>query len=398
MSSAETAELSTTRLLRALLPQMLAVCVTFLLTGAAFAAVPLFVARGLGQGPAVIGFLTGLSFLFSIVTRLWAGSFADSRGPKWTILAGLGLAIFAGLFSGAAWVLREVPAWAVAALIAGRVCLGGAEGIVMVSGQTWALAVAGTDRSGLVIGWVGTAMFVAMALGAPVGGVVYAQFGFGVVALVMILAPLPLLALIARLPGATVASGQALVVWDVLRRIALHCGTMALVGIGYGTIVSFSVLLFEDRGWTPAWAGLTLFSFALVVARVFAGSAPDRFGGTRTALWSLTFMTGGFAFLALTFSNPVAYTGAFLAGAGYALVYPALAREMLKRVPARNRGSAMALYASTISLVLGIGSPLLGMMAERLGTAAVFGFAGAMSLLAMAIIAFVMPVRATGTA
>lgn len=386
MSACETDMPSQMALLRRLAAQLAAVCMVFLMTGAAFAAVPLFVSRELGHGPAVIGLLTGMSFLFAIAARLWAGGYADRRGPKRAILSGLALAALAGVFSLAAYLLRSSEALAVATLIIGRALLGGAEGIVMVSGQAWALAVAGPARSGLVIGWVGTAMFVAMAVGAPLGGALYAVGGFGALGLAMIFVPILAVLGLWRLPAAEIAGGQPMVVWHVFRRIALHCLTMALVGIGYGVIVSFSVLLCEERGWTPTWAGLTLFSVGLVVARVSAGSAPDRFGGVRTALWSLAVMVAGFAAMAFSQDRIIAFAGATVAGLGYSLVYPALAREALRRIPDRNRGSAMALYASTISLVLGLGGPFMGLMAELWTTGAVFVFAMAAALVAMVMV------------
>lgn len=369
----------------ALAPQLLAVCITFLLTGAAFAALPLFVSRALGFGPAVIGLLTGLSFLFAILVRLRAGGYADQHGPKPVIVVGLGMVILSGLFSAAAVEFKAQETTAVALLIVGRLCLGGAEGMVMVAAQTWALAIAGPRRSGLVIGWVGTAMFAAMAIGAPLGGMLYAGFGFIAVAAAMIAIPLPVLLVIRHLRSAQVAAGDGIVILDVARRIALHCFAMSLVAISYGAIMSFSVLLFEERGWVPVWGGLTGFSLALVFARVFGGTLPDRFGGVRTALWSLLVMILGLGLLA--FSREVVWglAGTCLTGLGYALVYPSIGREALDRIPARSKGSAMAVYASAASLMIGLGGPVLGLLAEANGNGFVFAAAGGLAIVAMAL-------------
>lgn len=373
-------------LLPDLFPQLMAVAFTYLVSGASFATIPLFVSRELGQGATVVGTLTGLSFLVAIATRLWAGGFADRKGPKPALILGVWLAVLSGLFAWAADIYQDSTRVAIWSLILSRVLLGSAEAIVVVAAQTWALAVAGPTRSAMALGWVGSASFVTTAIGAPVGGILYAAYGFEGVAIAMILIPVPIIAWLMRVPGASVEVGQSLVFMDVIRRIAIHCVTIGLVGVSYGTIVSFSVLLFEERGWAPPWMGLTLFSVALVAIRVFAGSVPDRFGAGRTAVWSLLVQFSGFALMAHSHSVAGAYVGAMLAGLGFALVYPSVASQALNRVPPRNRGAAMALFSAAVNLVLGIGGPFMGLLAEHRGTGAVFYLAAVAAFLAGLIV------------
>lgn len=88
-SAADGSSLAKLELLRTLAPQLLAISITYLLVGAALASISLFVSRELAYGPFAIGFLTGLSFLFSItlvLVRVFIGSAADRFGRVSTAL------------------------------------------------------------------------------------------------------------------------------------------------------------------------------------------------------------------------------------------------------------------------------------------------------------------------
>ena len=56
--------------------------------------------------------------------------------------------------------------------------------------------------------------------------------------------------------------------------------------------------------------------------------------------------------------------GAGLTGLGYALVYPGLGVEAVKRAPPESRGLAMGAYTAFLDVALGFGTPLLGLAAE----------------------------------
>src|SRR5690348_55347 len=80
----------------ALLPIMAAVFMAFLVTGVALPALPLHVHDGLGLGTFAVGLVAGSQFAASLVSRVWAGSYADGRGAKSAVIAGLIAASLAG--------------------------------------------------------------------------------------------------------------------------------------------------------------------------------------------------------------------------------------------------------------------------------------------------------------
>src|SRR4051794_9005485 len=83
--------------LGALLPLMAAVFVVFLVTGAALPVLPLHVHQTLGLGTFAVGLVAGSQFAAALVSRIWAGGYSGSHGPKQAVLVGLLLAGASGV-------------------------------------------------------------------------------------------------------------------------------------------------------------------------------------------------------------------------------------------------------------------------------------------------------------
>lgn len=184
-----------------LLPIMGAVFVAFLVIGVAMPVLPLYVHDGLGFGTFVVGLVAGSQFAASLISRPWAGHYSDGRGAKRAVVIGLLAASASGALYVGSLLFRGAPDASVAVLLLGRGVLGGAESFIITATVSWGLAVAGARDTGKVIAWVGSAMFAAFAIGAPVGSALYAGYGFFAIALVTMLAPLATLLLIATLPA-----------------------------------------------------------------------------------------------------------------------------------------------------------------------------------------------------
>src|ERR1700760_3901092 len=81
----------------ALLPIMTVVFIAFLIIGMALPVLPLHVHQRLGLSTFVVGLVTGSQFVAALFSRVWAGHYADSRGAKRAVMAGLWAAIAGGL-------------------------------------------------------------------------------------------------------------------------------------------------------------------------------------------------------------------------------------------------------------------------------------------------------------
>ena len=154
---------------------MAVVFVAFLVIGIAMPVLPLHVHDGLGMGTFMVGLVAGSQFAASLVSRPWAGNFADSRGAKGEVTVGLLAAAASGLLYLLSLAFGRSPQTSVAVLLLGRGLLGGAESFIITAAVSWGLALADSRSTGKVIAWVGSAMFAAFAIGAPAGAALYAN-------------------------------------------------------------------------------------------------------------------------------------------------------------------------------------------------------------------------------
>ncbi len=327
-----------------LLPIMGAVFVAFLVIGVAMPVLPLYVHDGLGFGTFVVGLVAGSQFAASLISRPWAGHYSDGRGAKRAVFAGLLAASASGLIYLCSLLFRGAPGASVAVLLLGRGVLGGAESFIITAAVSWGLAIVDARNTGKVIAWVGSAMFAAFAIGAPVGSALYAGYGFAAIAAVTALAPLVTLLLIAPLPAVV------------------------------------------PRGWTQGWLAYTAYAVAFILARVFFSHPSDKFGGAKVALFCVLIETAGQALMWLADRPELALVGAALTGFGFSLVYPGFGVEAVRRVPAQSRGLAMGAYTAFLDLAQGVASPALGLVAKVAGLNVVF-LVSAVTVLCAAFVA-----------
>jgi MFS family permease len=370
----------------ALLPIMGMVLVGFLVIGLALPVLPLHVSRDLGFGAFVVGLVTGSQFVASLFSRIWAGHFADRKGAKSGVVAGLVAAAASGLLYVLSLALTS-PSASVSVLLLGRAVLGGAESFIITGAVTWGLALVGPQGVGRVIAWVGTAMFAALAVGAPIGVMLYGAGGFGAVAFATAFIPLATLLLLVRLPAVRPYRAKSSGAFRSVAKAVWVPGIgAALSSIGFGAILAFGSLLFASRGWTPVWLAFTAYAVALIAARLGLGHLPDKIGGASVALGSALIETAGLLLIWLAPSALVAAAGAALTGFGYALVYPALGVEAVRHAPPQSRGLVMGMYTAFLDVALGFGTPALGLIAGRSGLGTVF-LASAMAVLAATVLA-----------
>src|SRR5919199_4902471 len=370
----------------ALLPIMSVVFIGFLIIGMALPVLPLHVHQGLGLSTFVVGLVTGSQFVAALISRVWSGHYADSRGAKRAVLAGLLAAVAGGLLYLVSLHFVGTPGVSAAILLVGRALLGAAESFIITGGVTWGLWLVGPANAGKAIAWVGMAMFAALASGAPLGSILYSRGGFIAIALATALIPLASMLVVAPLASVPPRRGARSHLLRVARAVWLPGLGSALTTFGFGGLIAFSSLLSTERSWNPVWLLFSAFAAALVIARLFLGHLPDRLGGARVALMSAGIEAIG---LALIWSAPgrlIAAIGAVLTGIGYALVYPGLGVEAVRRAPPDSRGLAMGAYTACLDLALGVASPALGLIASGAGLGAVF-LAGALVVLGAAAVA-----------
>lgn len=360
------------RSIAALMPIMAVVLIAFLIIGLALPVLPLHVHRGLRLSAFVVGLVTGSQFGASLISRVWAGHYADRGGAKRAVIAGLITATASGLLYLLSLRFVGTPWLSVTILLLGRGLLGAAESLIITGSVSWGLAVVGSESAGRVIAWIGMAMFAALAVGAPLGTALYAIGGFAAIAAATILVPLVTLLLVAPLSPVAPLGGTRPALLTVARVVWMPGLGSALSSIGFGAIIAFGSLLSAERGWSPVWLIFTCFAVSLVAARLLLGHVPDQVGGARVALVCVFVQAAGLALIWLAPTGALAAAGAALAGFGYSLVYPGLGVEAVRRAPEESRGLAMGAYTVFLDVALGFGSPALGLIAGWTGLGSVF--------------------------
>jgi MFS family permease len=353
---------------------------------------PLHIRGGLGLGAFIIGIVAGAQFAAALLSRLWSGNYADTRGAKRAVVAGLLLATASGLLYLLSLRFLGDPVTSVTILLAGRAVLGGAESFIVTGALSWGLALAGPQNTGKVMAWVGLAMYVAFAVGAPVGTALYGSYGFAAIALATMLIPLVTLLLVAPvrpvapLPNARPAFTKVIgVVW-------MPGVGLALSSFGFGAITTFIVLLFAQHGWGHAWLGLTVFAGAFVLGRAMFGHLPDQVGGAKVAFVSVLIEAAGQALIWIAPGPSLALLGAAVTGFGYTLVYPGFGVEAVRRAPPENRGLATGAYTAFLDVALGLANPALGLVGSKAGMGAVF-LVSALAVAGAAVVALRLMAR-----
>jgi MFS family permease len=370
-----------------LLPIMALLFVAYLVIGLAMPVLPLQVHQGLGLGTFSVGLVAGSQFGAALLSRMWAGHFSDRQGPRRAVVIGLLLAAAAGVFYLLSLRFVRQPEMSAMVLLIGRAFIGVGESFIITGSLSWGLALMGPQNTGTVMSWLGTALYAAFAVGAPVGSTLFAGHGFTAIGIATLLIPIGALALVALPQRVAAAAPQAR---PALRRVVAVVWApglgLALSGVGFGAITTFIVLLFAVRGWSPAWLPFTAMSIAFILGRAVFGHLPDKIGGARVALICILIEATGQALIWLAPTSALALIGVVLSGLGYSLVYPGLGVEAIRRAPPENRALAMGAYTACLDLSLGLTGPMLGLVASKAGIDGAF-FASTLAVLCSAGIA-----------
>jgi MFS family permease len=337
--------------------------VGYLIIGIPLPVLPLHVHDDLGFGPFMVGVVAGAQFVASLMSRMFAGRFTDTRGPKSAFVVGLVLTGGSGLLYLASLPFVGTPALSVSLLLVGRVLLGFGESFIVTGALGWGLMLLGPSAAGKAMSWLGTALYAAFAIGAPIGTSLYGRFGFSSVAIATVIIPVVTLALVAPMRGIAPPPAAPAGLKKVLGIVWLPGITLALSGVGFSAIMTFASLLYASRHWSPAWLPFTALSLAFIFGRAVLGHLPDKLGGVRVALVCIGVEAIGQALIWFAPGATVALIGVTVTGLGYALVYPGLGTDVVQAAPPQSRALALGAYTAFLDVSLGFSGPLLGLVA-----------------------------------
>ena len=342
--------------------------------GLQLAVVPGFVHLRLGYTPVIAGLAISAQYVATLLSRPRAGRTADEVGAKRTTCLGLLACGASGVVFTTSALLRESPSACMGVLLVSRLLLGFGESWVATGATIWGMGRVGSAHTAQVISWAGIASYGALATGAPIGLWLENTVGFAAIGTASVVAAVVGFSAALTISGIPIVAGNELPFGRVLRRILPYGLSLALGGIGFGTIATFTTLYYASRNWNNPGLTLGLFGAAFVASRLLFVGTINAWGGFRVAIVSLAVECSGLLLLWLGTVPSAALMGAALSGFGFALVFPALGVEAVRKIPARSLGSALGTYTAFIDLSMGLSGPIAGFIVSSLGYPPIFLF------------------------
>ncbi|MFH2256082.1 MFS transporter [Enterobacter sp. KE9933] len=355
-----------------LLPLTLAVFIGFLTIGIQMPILPLYLHETLGMGTLVIGLVIGLQFVVALLSRPWAGNFADLRGTKRAVVIGCLLAASSGLVYLVSLAFVATPNTSVWIVVLGRILLALGESLIATGALGWSLGLVGSQNAGKVMVWVGIAIYGAYALGAPLGVAVNNQWGFAGIAAAVAAISFLALAVVVNVHAIALTATKRTPFYTVLGAVLWPGMGLALSSVGFGLITAFIALLFAAKQWGNSSLVFTAFGLVFIGARIFFGHLPDKLGGAKVAMVSVAIEAVGLLFIWGAGSASLAYIGAALTGFGYSLAYPGFGVEAVRRAPPQSRSLAMGAYVAFMDIALGLTTPMAGALAGAKGISSIY--------------------------
>ena len=179
---------------------------SYLTIGLPLAVLPGWVHDQLGFSAFWAGLVISLQYVATLLSRPHAGRYADLWGPKKVVVTGLVGCLISGLCILLAALIAS-PMWSLILLCVGRLILGVGQSFTGTGTSLWGVARVGSLHIGRVISWNGIVTYGAMAIGAPLGVVIF-QAG-GLLWLSLVIVAICVVGIVCAVPRPAVKASRA---------------------------------------------------------------------------------------------------------------------------------------------------------------------------------------------
>lgn len=268
--------------------------------------------------------------------------------------------------------------------------------IVFASGLTYVSQTSPDHRRTEAIGVFGIGGFLGMLLGPLMGDLFLAdRERANFVALFLVAAAanvLPAMGVFLLRDSDRQGRGSSVRLKEFVRVVRRHWpGLILLVDFAFGVCMTapfIFVASFIDHASLHlkhvSVIGLFFFCYAGlgIVVRLWSRRLPDRIGARRVLLVGMCFMSLGMLSFGWVTADRVwlIMVPAFLAGIGHSLMFHTMTSLTLENFPSEVRGTGSALALMMLDLGTIAGAPVLGLIGERYGYAALFATIGLLCL------------------
>ena len=334
-----------------------------------------------------IGFVMGCFAVGLLLSRFVLGPLADMKSRKLVLIIGTAVAAIAPL---GYLLLKSFPLLMVVRAFHGISIAG-----ITIGYNTLLADLSPPGRRGELITYMSLAIPIGMAIGPIVGSFLVVANGY--VPLFIFCSTLASVSLLCSIfvwePDSIVGKNshshqfeqQKLlqILWS--RRILVPLFVMLMVGLIFGTTISFLPLYIQENSITLN-AGLfyTVRAIASFIIRVFAGRASDKFGRG-------IFISGGLVFSLLDVltlwtanSSNMVLLAAIFGGFSNGLILPIMITLMTDRCLPEQRGQFFSLCIGGYDLGLGLAGPTFGLVAEEIGYRSMFAVNASLASIAIA--------------
>lgn len=319
------------------------------------------------------GLVISVQYVATLVSRPWTGRLSDRVGGKVAVEWGLGtIALSGALLMVAAFLAPGHRRAGFLMLIVSRLALGTGESLTSTGSTLWSISAHGPRHTAKVISFNGISTYGGMALGAPLGVVLNQHGGLGAIGGFVLLLCVATMLIASRKRAVAVLPGEQLSFGAVLGRVVPHGMVLAFAGTGFSVLATFITLFYLAMHWNGAALCLSVFGLTYVATRLLFIQTINRFGGFRVAQVSLAVEFMGVVQLWMAGSPMAALAGSAFTAIGFALIFPAIGVEAVKRVPEQSRGAALGVYTAFADISFFLTGPLAGAVIGGYGYRSVF--------------------------
>lgn len=362
---------------------LLAAQASFGFAFSAFFLLPKYMSVELQAGPAEIGRVTAIFYVAAMLLQPFMGSIVDRRGRRRFLTGGALLM----MVSCAGFVLVDGMGPLLYVL---RVAQGVAFAMAFVAGSALAVDEAPPDRLALALGIFGLTMLSNNAVAPVLVEEIAQRRGWEPAFLLAAGAALLSAVLSLRVRDrAPLAPGTEV---PRLRDVILRPGAMrvgaviALAGAAFGAMFTFPQPFALELGMERVRSFFVAYTAMALLARLGLGPFADRWGRRRVSLVALALYAAAAASAAALGQLGLAVVGACF-GLAHGLFYPTFNALAVQDIGEHERGKAMALFNGAFNVGYATGVFGLGLLAEAVGYAPVFGVASAIAAVAFIVLA-----------
>jgi len=342
----------------------------------------------LGGSIQQVGLVMGCFAIGLLASRTFLGDLADSRSRKLVIIIGtivVTLAPFSYLLA------KSVPL-----LMFFRAFHGISVAAFTTGYSTLVIDLSPPKNKGEIIGYMGLAVPIGMAIGPALGGFLQAATSYA--SLFIVSGCCGLLSLLLSLQirenkeesilNPKIKSNNTRTYLKLIKEPALLIPSliMLLIGLVFGTLVTFLPLYIRSEN-IALNAGLfyTAAALASFSVRVFTGKASDRIG--RGVFITVSLICYAIAMILLAMAkNPSSFIMAAIAeGVGGGVLIPMILALISDRSYPNERGRVTSVCIGGFDLGIAIAGPILGSLALFLNYSQMFSLAASFAIIALVI-------------